>query len=133
MTHNTRVVPLVPKPALGETFGHWSGDSRGWWDGDTLVVVTTNYNDAAAWRGSSRNLKVTERFSLADAETIRYEFTVEDKATWDVPWKGEIAIKKADGEIWEYACHEGNYGIRNILNAARVAEAQEAAAASFPR
>ena len=134
MTHNTRVIPLVPTPKLGETFRHWSGDSRGWWEGDTLVVQTTNYNDEVAWRGASRNLKVIERFELADAETIRYQFTVEDKATWDIPWKGEIAIKKADGEIWEYACHEGNYGIRNILNAARVEEAAAAAAAaSTPR
>jgi hypothetical protein len=127
MTHNTRVIPLVPKPALGDEFRHWSGESRGWWDGDTLVVATSNYNDAVAWRGASRTLKVTERFNIADAETIRYEFTVEDPATWDIPWKGEIAIRKADGEIWEYACHEGNYGVRNILNAARVEDAAAAA------
>lgn len=129
MTHNTRVIPLVPAPKLGETFRHWSGEGRGWWEGDTLVVETTNYNDQIAWRGASRNLKVTERFNLLDAETIGYGFTVEDKATWDIPWKGEIAIKKAEGEIWEYACHEGNYGVRNILNAARVEDAAAAAAA----
>jgi hypothetical protein len=130
MTHNIRVIPLVPAPPLGEAFRHWSGESRGWWEGDTLVVVTTNYNDKTAWRGSSPNLKVTERFELADAETIRYQFTVEDKATWDVPWKGEINILKADGEIWEYACHEGNYGLRNILSAARAEEAAAAAGGS---
>ena len=124
MTHNTRVIPLVPTPKLGEAFRHWSGESRGWWEGDTLVVETTNYNDEVAWRNASRNLKVIERFNLTDDETITYQFTVEDKATWDVPWKGEIAIKKADGEIFEYACHEGNYGVRNILNAARVEEAE---------
>lgn len=130
MTHNTRVIPLVPKPPLGETFRHWSGESRGWWEGDTLVVVTTNYNDRTAWRGSSPGLKVTERFNLVDAETIGYTFTVEDKATWDRPWQGEIAIKKAEGEIWEYACHEGNYGLRNILSAARL---EDAAASERPR
>jgi hypothetical protein len=123
MTHNTRVIPLVPTPTLGNSFRHWSGESRGWWDGDTLVVETHNYNDKVAWRGASQNLKVTERFSLADASTIDYQFTVEDKATWDQPWKGQIAIKKADGEIWEYACHEGNYGLRHILSAARVEDA----------
>jgi hypothetical protein len=128
MTHNTRVIPLIETPPLGAAFGHWSGESRGWWEGDTLVVVTTNYNDKAAWRGASETLKVTERFRLADAETIGYEFTVDDPATWDRPWKGEIAIRKADGEIWEYACHEGNYGVRNILNAARVADAEADAA-----
>jgi len=130
MTHNTRVIPLVPKPKLSEVFRHWSGESRGWWEGDTLVVETTNYNDTVAWRGSSRHLKVTERFTLADDSTIDYQFTVEDPATWDRPWKGQIFIKKADGEIWEYACHEGNYGLRNILSAARAAEAAAAAAAA---
>jgi hypothetical protein len=128
MTHNTRVIPLVPAPRLGETFRHWSGEPRGWWEDDTLVVVTTNYNGRTAWRGSSENLRVTERFTLVDADTIGYAFTVEDPATWDTPWKGEIAISKADGEIWEYACHEGNYGLRHILSAARVADAEEAPA-----
>ena len=123
MTHNTRVIPLVPTPRLGAAFRHWSGESRGWWDGDTLVVETHNYNDKVAWRGASQNLKVTERFALADDSTIDYQFTVEDKATWDQPWKGQIAIKKADGEIWEYACHEGNYGLRHILSAARAEDA----------
>jgi hypothetical protein len=122
MTHNTRVIPLVPTPPLADAFRHWSGEPRGWWEGDTLVVQTTNYNDQIAWRGASRNMKVMERFNLTDANTITYQFTVEDKATWDTPWTGEIAIKKADGEIWEYACHEGNYGLRHILSAARVEE-----------
>jgi len=132
MTHNTRVIPLVAKPVLGGTFRHWSGDSRGWWDGDVLVVETRNYNDRTAWRGSSPNLKVTERFTMPDGDSIRYQFTVEDAATWDRPWSGEITIPRADGEIWEYACHEGNYGVRNILSAARVEDAKAAAAASAP-
>jgi hypothetical protein len=126
MTHNTRVIPLVPTPQLGETFRHWSGESRGWWEGDTLVVVTTNYSDRTAWRGSSENLRVIERFTLDDADTLGYEFTDEAKTTWDTPWKGQIAIEKADGEIWEYACHEGNYGLRHILSAARMADAEDA-------
>jgi hypothetical protein len=133
MTHNTRVVPLVPKPALGATFRHLSGEPRGWWDGDTLVVENTNFTDKTANRGASEHVKVTERFTLADAETIKYEFTVEDKATWDTPWKGEIHIKRAEGEIWEYACHEGNYGLRNILSAARVADAEAAGQKAAPR
>ena len=126
MTHNTRVIPLVPTSPLGDAFRHWSGESRGWWEGDTLVVQTTNYNDQIAWRGASRNLKVLERFNLTDEDTITYQFTVEDKATWDTPWTGEIAIKKADGELFEYACHEGNYGLRHILSAARVEDAAAA-------
>jgi hypothetical protein len=85
-----------------------------------------------AWRGASQDLTVTERFTLADAETIQYQFTVEDQATWDIPWKGEIAIRKADGEIWEYACHEGNYGLRHILSAARLEEASAAGASAVP-
>jgi hypothetical protein len=133
MTHNTRVIPLVPTPPLGDAFRHWSGEPRGWWEGDTLVVQTTNYNDQIAWRGASRNMKVLERFNLTDANTITYQFTVEDKATWDTPWTGEIAIKKADGEIWEYACHEGNYGLRHILSAARVEDAAAASSGSESR
>ena len=120
MTHNTRVIPLVPKPALGQTFRNWSGESRGWWEGDTLVVETTNYTDRTAFRGSSQDLKVTERFTMPDGERLLYQFTVVDPATWDRPWTGEISIMRTDGEIWEYACHEGNYGVRHILSAARM-------------
>lgn len=130
MTHNTRVIPLVPTPPLGEAHRHWSGESRGWWEGDTLVVRTTNYNDRTAWRGSSEDLVVTERFTRPDADSIGYTFTVEDTATWDTPWSGEITIEKGEGEIWEYACHEGNYGVRHILSAARAADAEAAAAAA---
>jgi hypothetical protein len=123
MTHNTRVIPLVPRPPLGRTFRHWSGESRGWWEGDTLVVETTNYTDRTAFRGSSQDLKVTERFTMPDAERLTYWFTVDDAATWDRPWTGEVTILRTDGEIWEYACHEGNYGLRNILSAARMEDA----------
>jgi hypothetical protein len=129
MTHNTRVIPLVPKPALGDTFRHWSGESRGWWDGDALVVETTNYTDRTAFRGSGPSLKVTERFTMQNADSLTYQFTVEDSETWDRPWTGEITIPRADGEIWEYACHEGNYGVRNILSAARAEDAKAAEAA----
>ena len=123
MTHNTRVIPLVPKPMLSQAFRNWSGESRGWWEGDTLVVETSNYTDRTAFRGASQDMKVTERFTMPDAERLLYQFTVVDPATWDRPWTGEVSIMRTDGEIWEYACHEGNYGVRHILSAARVEEA----------
>jgi hypothetical protein len=85
-----------------------------------------------AFRGASQNLKVVERFTMPDAESIRYQFTVSDPATWDRSWTGEVTIPRADGEIWEYACHEGNYGVRNILSAARMEDAKAAAASSAP-
>ncbi len=123
MTHNTRVIPLVPKPGLSKTFRNWSGESRGWWEGDTLVVETSNYTNRTAFRGSSQDLKVMERFTIPDGERLLYQFTVTDPATWERSWTGEVTIMRTDGEIWEYACHEGNYGVRHILSAARTEEA----------
>jgi hypothetical protein len=122
-----RVVPLDGRAPAGEAFRSHRGSSRGHWDGDTLVVVTTNFDESRNWRGASEALKVTERFTLSDRDTIRYEFTVEDPKTWDVPWKGEVTVKRLAEPVFEYACHEGNYGLPNILSAAR---AEEAAARS---
>jgi hypothetical protein len=122
-----RVVPLDGRAHVASTIRNIRGDSRGHWDGDTMVVETTNFTDRTAFRGSSEHLKVTERFTLVDADTIRYEFTVEDPHTWDVAWKGEYPIKRIREQIYEYACHEGNYGMPNILKAQRAVEAQERA------
>jgi hypothetical protein len=117
-----RIIPVDGRPRVGPAIRYLRGDSRGRWDGDTLVVETTNFTDKTAWRGSSETLKVTERFTMVDRDTIRYQFTVEDPATWDVAWTGEYPMHRSDEPIYEYACHEGNYGIANILRAARVAE-----------
>jgi hypothetical protein len=117
-----RVVPLAGRTHVGQAIRSLRGDSRGWWDGDTMVVETTNFTDRTAFRGSSEHLKVTERFTLIDADTIRYQFTVDDPHTWDVRWSGEYPMKRTGDAIYEYACHEGNYGMPNILKAQRVQE-----------
>jgi hypothetical protein len=123
-----RVVPLDGRPHVGAAIRNLRGDSRGRWEGDTMVIETTNFTDRTAFRGSSEHLKVTERLTLVDADTIRYQFTIEDPHTWDVAWKGEYPMKRSNEPIYEYACHEGNYGMANILRAQRLAEAQAKAA-----
>jgi hypothetical protein len=105
------------------------GDSRGHWEGNTLVVDTTNYSDKIGFRGAAENLHVTERFTRVDADTIRYEFTVDDPTTWTQSWSAEIPMKRMQGPLFEYACTEGNYGLANILRGARVADAKPEAAA----
>jgi len=122
MMNVARIVPLDNRPHLPAALRSLRGDPRGQWDGDTLVVVTTNFTDKTAFRGSSEHLKVTERLTMVDADTIRYQFTIEDPHTWDVPWKGEYAISRTSDPMYEYACHEGNYGLANTLRAQRVAE-----------
>ena len=128
-----RVVSLDRRPHVSQALRSLRGDSRGWWDGDTMVIETTNFTDRTAFRGSSEHLKVTERFTLVDANTIRYQFTVDDPHTWDVAWKGEYPMTRSKEAIYEYACHEGNYGLPNILQSQRAVEAQERAARSSTR
>jgi hypothetical protein len=122
-----RVIPLDGRPRVGQAIRAYRGDSRGRWEGDTFVAETTNYSEKTAWRGASENLKVTERFTMVDRDTIRYQFTVEDAATWSRPWSGEYPMQRVDGPLFEYACHEGNYGIVNILRGARQEEAARSA------
>jgi hypothetical protein len=130
MLHETRVIPLNGSPHPPSTVRSWLGDSRGRWEGETLVVETTNFNDKAAFRGSSENMKVTERFTRVSDDEIRYEFTVNDPSTWEIPWGGTMPFVKINGPVFEHACHEGNYGIANTLAAVRIEEkkaAEEAA------
>jgi hypothetical protein len=119
MIHDARIVPLDGRPHLPDGLRSWLGDSRGRWDGDTLVVETTNFSGRANFRGSSDDLTLTERFTRVSDQTIEYRFTVEDPTTWAVPWSVTFPLTKSDGPIYEYACHEGNYGLRNILSNAR--------------
>jgi hypothetical protein len=108
----------------------WIGDSRGRWDGDTLVIETTNFNGKNPLRGSSERMRVTERLTRMDADTIRYRFTIDDESTWTRPWSAELLMRKATGPLFEHACHEGNYGLYNTLAGARLEEkkaAEEAA------
>jgi hypothetical protein len=121
-----RVVPLDGRPKIGSALRAYRGDSRGGWDGDTMVIETTNYTEKTAWRGSSPNLKVIERLTMTSPKTIRYQFTVEDPSTWTRPWSGEYEMTRIEGPLFEYACHEGNYQLPSILKGARRAE--EAAA-----
>jgi hypothetical protein len=126
-----RMAPLDGRPHLSSAIRNIRGDARGHWDGDTMVIETTNLTDRTAFRGSSEYLKVTERLTMLDANSIRYQFTVEDPHTWDTPWGGEYVMQRTNSPMYEYACHEGNYGLVNTLRAARKAEedAKKAAAA----
>jgi hypothetical protein len=129
--HDVRIIPLDGRPHAGPRIREYMGDSRGHWEGDTLVVDTTNFTDKTNFRGASENLHVIERFTRLDEHTILYKFTVEDPATWDRPWTAELPITKIQGPLYEFACHEGNYGMVNTLKGARAAEkaAEDAAKA----
>ena len=129
MIHDARIIPLDGRPHLPQNVRGWLGDSRGRWEGDTLVVDTTNFTDKINFRGSRENLHVVERFTRVDDNTIRYAFTVDDPTTWTKPWSAELPLAKDKGPIYEYACHEANYGIANNLKGARAVEkaAEEAA------
>jgi hypothetical protein len=122
MIHDVRIIPLDGRPHLPPAVRGWLGDSRGRWEGDTLVVDTTNFTDKTNFRGSRENLHVVERFTRVDDNTIRYEFTVDDPTTWTRPWSAELALAKDKGPIYEYACHEANYGFANNLKGARAIE-----------
>jgi len=127
MIHDARIVRMNAQH-LPKTIRRWMGDSVGHWEGDTLVVDTTNFNDKTRFRGSMENLHVVERFTRVDANTLLYRFTIEDPDTWDRPWSGEYTWPATDKPIYEYACHEGNYALGNVLRGARRQEAEEAAA-----
>jgi len=123
--HNARVIAYDGRPHPGKAIQQYRGDSRGGWEGDTLVVETANFNDATQFRGSSAAMKVTERFTMLNRDTIQYRFTVEDPTTWARSWSAEIPLIRTEDPIYEYACHEGNYGLPNILRAQRVADAKK--------
>ena len=131
MIHETRVVPLDGRPPLPEGMRQWMGDSRGRWDGDTLVVESRNYTDKTGsfytiigTYGSGETLHLVERFTRVDADTLLYEFTIDDPTTFTGPFTAAIPMKHSDAPLFEYACHEGNYGMTNLLAGARVVEAQ---------
>ena len=126
MVHTVRVVPLDGRPPLSDNFRQWSGDARGHWDGDTLVVETSNFVGDRRWRqasdhGTSKSLQLVERFTR-DADTLEYEFTVTDPETWTRPWTVSIPMRRTDAPLYEYACHEGNCSLPNTLAGQRTAE-----------
>lgn len=118
MIHDARIVRMN-QPHLPPGIRKWMGDSVGRWDGDTLVIDTTNFTDKTRFRGSSENLHVIERISRIDAKTLLYRFTVDDPHTWAKPWTGEYTWPATDDNMYEYACHEGNYALGDILRGAR--------------
>ena len=124
--NSPRIIPLDGRPHVSANIRLFPGDSRGRWEGETLVVETTNFTDKTRFQGSSEALHVVERFTRVDADTIRYEFTVNDATSWTSPWSAEIPMVKTEGPLFEYACHEGNYDIRHILEGYRNLESQAA-------
>jgi len=126
MVHDARLVRIGGKH-LPSTIRRWMGDSIGWWEGDTLVVDTTNFTDKTQFNGASEQLHVVERIRRVDAGTLLYRFTIEDPATWDRAWTGEYPWRATREQLYEYACHEGNYAMTNMLRGARFKEAEDAA------
>jgi len=126
--HDARVIPLDGRPHLASNVQQWHGDSRGHWEGDTLVVETTNYSPKSSilfltgGASGSSNLRITERFTRADAGTIKYEVTFNDPSTWTKPWTIMVPLRQSKDEMYEYACHEGNTGLEGILAGARAEE-----------
>ena len=122
MIHEARTIPLDGRPHVPSSVRLWTGDSRGHWEGDTLVIETTNFTGKTRFRGSSENLKVTERLTRVDAKTILYRFTIDDPTSFTKPWTGELPLVATPGPIFEYACHEGNQAMVDILAGARAQE-----------
>jgi len=131
MIHETRVIPTDGRQHVGSAVTQWLGDSKGRWEGDSLVVEVANFNGRASFQGSSENMKMVERFTRIGANSLEYQYTVDDPTIWTRPWTARFNFERDDDqyELVEYACHEGNYGLTNILSGARATEqaAEEAA------
>lgn len=124
MVHSARVVPVNGRPHLPADLRQWRGDARGRWEGRTLVIETRNFRGQTNVRGSSANMHLVERLTRVDADTLLYEFTVTDPTTWTRPWTAAVPMRRAPGPMYEYACHEDNYGLRGVLAGARAQEQQ---------
>ena len=127
MIHDTRIIPLDGRPHVKHPIQQWLGDSRGHWEGNTLVVETKNVTADLQDRGATvfaigGNLRLVERFTRVDDATLLYEYTVEDSESFEQPWTVALPMTRTDGPMFEFACHEGNYGLTNILSAARAEE-----------
>ena len=122
MIHDARIIPLDGRPHVAAGVRSWQGDSRGRWEGDTLVIDTTNFNGKTSFRGADEQLHLVERFKRVDANTLLYEFTVDNPSAFTRPWSAAVPMTKSDDRIFEYACHEGNHALVNILRGARYQE-----------
>jgi hypothetical protein len=125
MIHDVRTIPTDGRPHLPATVRQWMGDPRGHWEGNTLVVDTTNFTDKTNFRGSGENLHLVERFTRTGPDQLMYEFAVNDPASFTRPWTAQIPMAKTDGPLFEYACHEGNYGMEGMLRGARQQEREK--------
>ena len=125
MIHSARVVALNGRPHPPAAIRSLTGDSIGHWEGHTLVVDTTNFSQDAGFRGASRDMRLVERFTRVDANTLKYEFTIDDPATWTKKWSASIPMTRSDELIYEYACHESNYGLEGVLKGARYEDQQK--------
>jgi hypothetical protein len=139
MVHTARIIPVDGRPHHPAEFRSWSGDSRGRWEGDTLVVETTNFNDKtwnqfSGWSWAvDDNLRLVERFSVRDADTVLYEFTVSDPTVWTRPWSAAVPLRRTTNLMYEYACHEANEGMEGILRGARALERESASGTTSAR
>jgi hypothetical protein len=130
MVHDSRVIPLDGRPHTSSKIRSWAGDSRGRWEGDTMVIETVNLREENLFRGAGPNLKLVEKFSRVGADTLLYEVTVIDPDTFTTPWTLQIPMSPSNGRIYEYACHEHNYGLAGILAGHRMEEREAAEAAA---
>ena len=122
--HDARIIPLDGRPHLPAPIRQWNGDSRGRWEGDTLVVETTNFSPKSYYRGAAEGLHLVERFTRTGPDTLAYRVTLSDPATWAAPWTAEVPLQRRDQPIWEFACHEGNRSIVGMLRTARLEDAR---------
>ena len=122
MIHDARVIRLDGSPHIASNVHQWRGDSRGHWEGDTLVVETTNFTGKTSFRGSSEKMRLIERFKRMDAGTLLYQYTVDDLSSFEKPWTVEIPLPRSEAPMFEYACHEGNYAMTGGLAGARAQE-----------
>ena len=129
MVNDARIVPLDGRPHLPEKIRQWRGDARGRWEGNTLVVESTNFTDKTSFRGSDKNMRLIERFTRVGPERLLYEYTIDDPKSFTKPWSAAIPMKKTDQPMFEYACHEGNYSMLTMLEGARADDKVAEAAA----
>ena len=127
MLHDARIIPLAGRPHIDDGIRQWLGDSRGRWEGDTLVIETSNFNGKHNFNASREGLHLVERQRRVDAGTLDWQWTITDDSVYTRPWTGSLPLSATEGPLFEFACHEGNYGLYNILAGARVEDAREAA------
>ncbi len=130
MAHDARIIPLNGGPHIDSDVRQWLGDSRGHWEGETLVVETKNYSPKIYFQGAAENLEIIERFTRVAPDVLEYEVTVNDSSTWTKPWSAMIPLRQSEDAVFEYACHEGNIGMEGILSGVRALEKAEAEAQS---